>query len=188
MFFLTADGLGVLPPISKLNTSQAMYHFISGYTSKVAGTEMGIVEPKLVFSACFGEPFMPLHPTKYAELLGEKLDKANIKVWLINTGWTGGPYGVGSRMKLKYTRAMITAALNGDLDQVKFTEHKVFGVQVPAEVPQVQSDILDPVETWSDKKAYHKQANQLAAAFVKNFKKYEANANSSILAGAPKTI
>lgn len=188
VFFLTADGLGVLPPISKLNTSQAMYHFISGYTSKVAGTEMGIVEPKLVFSACFGEPFMPLHPAKYAELLGEKLDKGNINVWLINTGWTGGPYGVGSRMKLKYTRAMITAALNGELDQVAYNEHKVFGVQIPQEVPQVPSDILDPAETWIDKKAYDKQANQLADAFVANFKKYEAHASASILAGAPKAI
>ena len=188
IFFLTADGLGVFPPISKLNTSQAMYHFISGYTSKVAGTEIGIVEPKLVFSACFGEPFMPLHPTKYAELLGEKLEKGKVNVWMINTGWTGGPYGVGSRMKLKYTRAMITAALEGDLNNVKYKEHPIFGVQIPNEVPNVPYEILDPVNTWSDKSEYYQQANELAGTFVKNFKKYESNANQFILSGAPKTL
>jgi phosphoenolpyruvate carboxykinase (ATP) len=188
IFFLTADGLGVLPPISKLNDSQAMYHFISGYTSKVAGTEMGIVEPKLVFSACFGEPFMPLHPAKYAELLGDKLEEGNINVWMINTGWTGGPYGVGSRMKLKHTRAMITAALNGDLDKVEYKEHPIFGVQIPIEVKEVPSDILDPMNTWDDAGSYTKQANELAKAFVENFEKYAANTSALILEGAPKPL
>lgn len=188
IFYLTADGLGVLPPIAKLNTSQAMYHFISGYTSKVAGTEMGIVEPKLVFSACFGEPFMPLPPPEYAKLLGEKLDKGNVNVWLINTGWTGGPYGVGTRMKLKYTRAMITAALKGELDKVNFIPHEIFGVGIPTAVPNVPAEILNPENTWQDKNAYQEKANYLAKKFVENFKKYEEFADDSILQGAPKVL
>ncbi|WP_431357429.1 phosphoenolpyruvate carboxykinase (ATP) [Hymenobacter nitidus] len=187
IFFLTADAFGVLPPISKLDKSHAMYHFMSGYTAKVAGTEMGITEPQTTFSACFGAVFLPLHPTKYAEMLGQKMDEnPDVNVWLINTGWTGGSYGVGSRMKLGYTRAMITAALNGELNEVAFTKHPIFGVEVPASVPGVPTDILDPRNTWSEKEAYDKTAASLAEKFVNNFRKYADFANEEILAGAPK--
>ncbi|GAA3994572.1 phosphoenolpyruvate carboxykinase (ATP) [Hymenobacter fastidiosus] len=187
IFFLTADAFGVLPPISKLDKSHAMYHFMSGYTAKVAGTEMGITEPQTTFSACFGAVFLPLHPTKYAEMLGQKMDEnPDVNVWLINTGWSGGAYGVGSRMKLGYTRAMITAALNGELNDVTFTKHPIFGVEVPASVPNVPTDILDPRNTWADKEAYDKTASSLADKFVTNFRKYADFANEEILAGAPK--
>lgn len=187
IFFLTADAFGVLPPISKLDKCHAMYHFMSGYTAKVAGTEMGITEPQTTFSACFGAVFLPLHPTKYAEMLGQKMDEnPDVNVWLINTGWSGGSYGVGARMKLSYTRAMITAALNGDLDDVAFTTHPVWGVAVPASLPNVPTHILDPRDTWTDKDAYDKTAADLAAKFVDNFRKYAAFANEEILAGAPK--
>ncbi|QIL75024.1 phosphoenolpyruvate carboxykinase (ATP) [Hymenobacter sp. HDW8] len=187
IFFLTADAFGVLPPISKLDKSHAMYHFMSGYTAKVAGTEMGVTEPQTTFSACFGAVFLPLHPTKYAEMLGQKMDEhPDVNVWLINTGWTGGSYGTGSRMKLSYTRAMITAALNGDLNNVEFTKHPIFGVEVPASVPSVPTEILEPRNTWVDKEAYDKTAASLAEKFVTNFKKYADFANEEILAGAPK--
>ncbi|GAB2466811.1 phosphoenolpyruvate carboxykinase [ATP] [Hymenobacter qilianensis] len=187
IFFLTADAFGVLPPISKLDKSHAMYHFMSGYTAKVAGTEMGITEPQTTFSACFGAVFLPLHPTKYAEMLGQKMDEhPDVNVWLVNTGWTGGSYGTGSRMKLSYTRAMITAALNGDLNHVEFTKHPIFGVEVPASVANVPAEILDPRNTWADKEAYDKTAASLAEKFVSNFKKYADFANEEILAGAPK--
>ena len=187
IFFLTADAFGVIPPISKLDKSHAMYLFMSGYTAKVAGTEMGVTEPQTTFSACFGAVFLPLHPTKYAEMLGRKMDEnPDINVWLINTGWTGGSYGTGSRMKLPYTRAMITAALNGQLDEVKFTKHPVFGMMVPGAVPGVPSEILDPRNTWADKEAYDKTANSLAEKFVTNFQKYAEYANDEILAGAPR--
>lgn len=187
IFFLTADAFGVLPPISKLDKSHAMYHFMSGYTAKVAGTEMGITEPQTTFSACFGAVFLPLHPTKYAEMLGRKMDEnPDVNVWLVNTGWTGGSYGVGSRMKLSYTRAMITAALNGELNDVEFSKHPVFGVEVPAFVPNVPDHILDPRDTWADKEAYDRTAADLAYKFVENFKKYADFANAEILAGAPK--
>ncbi|HEX8330073.1 MAG TPA: phosphoenolpyruvate carboxykinase (ATP) [Hymenobacter sp.] len=187
IFFLTADAFGVLPPISKLDKSHAMYLFMSGYTAKVAGTEMGVTEPQTTFSACFGAVFLPLHPTKYAEMLGQKMDEnPDINVWLINTGWTGGSYGTGHRMKLGYTRAMITAALNGQLDQVKFNKHSIFGVAVPGAVPGVPSEILDPRNTWADKDAYDRTASDLAEKFVENFKKYAEFANDEILAGAPK--
>jgi len=186
IFFLTCDASGVLPPISKLTQGQAMFHFISGYTAKVAGTEAGITEPVSAFSACFGAPFMPLHPTKYAEMLGEKMAAAEVNVWLINTGWSGGAYGTGSRMKLKYTRAMITAALNGELEDVGYTTHKVFGLAMPNECPNVPTDILHPKNTWSDKDAYDAEANKLAVKFNKNFEKFEEYANEEILAGAPK--
>ncbi|TGE12226.1 phosphoenolpyruvate carboxykinase (ATP) [Hymenobacter elongatus] len=189
IFFLTADAFGVLPPISKLDKSHAMYHFMSGYTAKVAGTEMGITEPQTTFSACFGAVFLPLHPTKYAEMLGRKMDEnPDVNVWLINTGWTGGSYGVGSRMKLSYTRAMITAALNGELNEVSFTKHPIFGVEVPASVPNVPTEILDPRNTWSDKEGYDKTAASLADKFVNNFRKYADFANEQILAGAPKVV
>jgi phosphoenolpyruvate carboxykinase (ATP) len=186
IFFLTADAFGVIPPISKLNTSQAMYHFISGYTAKVAGTEVGITEPQTTFSACFGAAFLPLHPTQYATLFGQKMEENHVNVWLINTGWTGGPYGVGSRMKLKYTRAMITAALENQLNDVEFIKHEVFGVDVPQSCPNVPDEVLNPRETWEDKSAYDAKANELARAFVKNFEKYADYANEEILSGAPK--
>lgn len=185
IFFLTADAFGVMPPISRLNKSQSMYHFISGYTAKVAGTEMGITEPKLTFSACFGAAFLPLHPTEYAKLFGEKIEKHEVNVWLINTGWTGGPYGIGSRIKLKYTRAMITAALEGQLDQVIYLQHPVFGFEVPQGCPDVPSDLLNPRKTWSNPEEYDAQALKLAKSFVENFGKFEDFATLEILAGAP---
>ncbi|MFN3850352.1 MAG: phosphoenolpyruvate carboxykinase (ATP) [Spirosomataceae bacterium] len=185
IFFLTYDAFGVLPPISKLSIGQAMYYFISGYTSKVAGTEMGIKEPQATFSACFGAAFLPLHPTKYATLLGEKIHNYKVNVWLINTGFTGGGFGVGTRMKLKNTRAMITAALNGDLNKVSFTKHPTFGVLMPDHCPYVISDMLNPRNTWADKEAYDKAAQNLARMFDENFKKYEDFADSEILSGRP---
>ena len=187
IFFLTADAFGVLPPISKLDKSHAMYHFMSGYTAKVAGTEMGITEPQTTFSACFGQVFLPLHPTRYAEMLGQKMDEhPDVHVWLINTGWTGGSYGTGSRMKLGYTRAMITAALTGQLQDVDFRAHPIFGVQVPAAVPGVPAHLLDPRQTWADPAAYDQTAADLAQRFVDNFQKYADYASADILAGAPK--
>ena len=186
IFFLTCDAYGVLPPVSKMTTGQAMYHFISGYTAKVAGTEAGVTEPQTVFSACFGAPFLPLHPTKYAEMLGKKMEEYDVNVWLINTGWTGGPYGVGSRMKLSYTRAMITAALNGTLDNVGYRVHSIFGVSIPMTCPGVPSEVLSPRETWKNDHGYYAKANELADAFLENFKKYEDFANDEILEGAPK--
>lgn len=185
IFFLTADSFGILPPISKLTPGQAAYHFISGYTAKVAGTEAGVTEPQPNFSACFGAPFMPLHPTRYAEMLSQKMKETNVKVWLINTGWTGGPYGIGNRMKLKYTRAMITAALNGELDHVKYENHKVFGIAKPQSCPNVPSEILNPRNTWEDKDLYDTKAVELAQKFKANFQKFESYANEEILAGGP---
>ena len=187
IFFLTCDAFGVLPPISKLTPGQAMYQFISGYTAKVAGTEEGVTEPETTFSACFGAPFLPLHPTKYAEMLGEKMRKHDVNVWLINTGWSGGVYGVGSRMKLSFTRSMITAALEGQLDNVDFENHPVFGLAMPTSCADLPNDILNPRKTWADKNAYDSKANELAEAFVNNFEKYAAGANDEILAAAPKT-
>lgn len=186
IFFLTYDASGVLPPIAKLTKGQAMYLFISGYTSKVAGTEAGVTEPTPTFSACFGAPFMPLHPTRYAEMLGKKMEEHNVKVWLINTGLSGGPYGIGKRMKLSYTRTMIGAALKGELDNVKYVEHPVFGLLVPQSCPDIPMDILNPRSTWTDKQAYDKKANELAKAFVKNFEQYASKANEEILRAAPK--
>ncbi len=185
IFFLTADAFGVLPPISRLTPGQAMYHFISGYTAKVAGTEEGVTEPQTTFSACFGAPFLPLHPTQYAEMLGEKMQQHKTRIWLINTGWTGGVYGIGSRIKLKYTRAMITAALNGELDDVAYAKHEIFGLQMPTSCPNVPSDILDPKKTWTDKAAYDEKAKHLAQAFNANFKAFEDKASEEILRAAP---
>ena len=185
IFFLTADAFGVLPPISKLTPGQAAYHFISGYTAKVAGTEAGIDEPVPSFSACFGAPFMPLHPTRYAEMLSAKMKEAGVNVWLINTGWTGGPYGTGSRMKLKYTRAMISAALNGELKDAEFSTHNMFGLQMPLNCPNVPAEVLNPRNTWKDTAAYDKKAGELANSFKKNFEKFEAYANDEIMAGGP---
>lgn len=186
IFFLTADAFGVLPPISRLTNEQAMYHFMSGYTAKVAGTEMGVTEPQTTFSAGFGAAFLPLHPAKYAELLGNKLNGTDVKVWLINTGWSGGSYGVGNRMKLSYTRAMITAAMNGKLDQVEFKTLPIFELSVPTSCEGVPSEILNPRETWADKGAYDDTANSLASKFVKNFEKYEAETSVAIKSAAPK--
>lgn len=186
LFFLTCDAYGILPPISKLTKEQAMYQFISGYTAKVAGTETGITEPKPTFSACFGAPFLPLHPGTYANMLGEKMEKHNVKVWLINTGWTGGPFGVGNRMKLAYTRAMITAALEGKLDNVETVADPVFGVFIPKEVPGVPSEILIPKNTWADKKAYDEKAKYLVDLFLNNFENYASGVSKEILTAAPK--
>lgn len=189
IFFLTCDAFGILPPISKLTTGQAMYHFISGYTAKVAGTEVGITEPQTTFSACFGRVFLPLHPTKYAELLGKKLQEhKDVNVWLINTGWSGGAYGTGSRISLKHTRAIITAAMNGGLDDVEYQAHRTFGVMMPKTCPNVPDEILSPRQTWEDKEAYDKKANELAQLFVKNFEKYASQANEEIMAAAPVVL
>ena len=186
IFFLTYDAFGVLPPISKLTVGQAMYFFLSGFTSKVAGTEAGVTEPQTTFSTCFGAPFLPLHPTKYASLLGEKLRNANIRVWLLNTGYTGGVYGVGKRMSLPHTRALITEALNGNLDKVEFETHPVFGVSMPKSCPNVPAEILNPRNTWASKDEYDAKANELAAAFNKNFEKFAAKSEKEILDAAPK--
>ncbi len=185
MFLLTADAFGVLPPISKLDKGQAMYHFLSGYTAKVAGTEAGVNEPQPVFSACFGAPFLPLHPTTYAEMLGNKMDKHNVNVWLINTGWTEGPYGVGHRIDLKYTRAMIQAALEGKLNQVDYETNHIFGLRMPKSCPGVPSEILNPRETWDDKEAYDNKAQELASYFNNNFETYADFANEEIKGAAP---
>jgi phosphoenolpyruvate carboxykinase (ATP) len=189
IFFLTADAFGVIPPISKLTPSQAAYHFISGYTAKVAGTEAGVKEPQPSFSACFGAPFMPLHPSKYAEMLSKKMIDAGVNVWLVNTGWTGGPYGIGTRMKLKYTRAMINAVLNGDLGLYNYDDyhiHSVFGVAQPRSCPGVPSSVLSPRATWNDDEAYYKTAFKLSNAFRENFKKFEAHCSEEIRRGGPQ--
>ena len=189
IFFLTADAFGVLPPISKLTPSQAAYHFISGYTAKVAGTETGVTEPIPSFSACFGAPFMPLHPTRYAEMLSEKIQEAGVNVWLINTGWSGGQYGVGRRMPLKYTRAMISAVLNGDLGDYTYDNyhiHSVFGVAQPRTCPGVPSELLSPRSTWNNDDAYYKTAFKLSNAFRLNFKQFEEFANEEIRRGGPQ--
>jgi phosphoenolpyruvate carboxykinase (ATP) len=185
IFFLTCDAFGVLPPVSKLTPGQAAYHFISGYTAKVAGTEAGITEPVPSFSACFGAPFMPLHPTVYAEMLSKKMQDANVNVWLINTGWSGGPHGVGSRIKLKYTRAMITAILNGDLEKVDFEQHPIFGLFMPKYCPNVPTEMLDPMNTWLQKGGYVSKAIQLAHSFHLNFEKFASQASEQIIEGGP---
>lgn len=186
IFFLTCDAYGVLPPISKLTPGQAAFHFISGYTAKVAGTEAGITEPTITFSACFGAPFMPLHPTRYAEMLSNKIREAKVNVWLVNTGWTGGPYGVGSRMSLPYTRALVTAALEGHLDKVEYETHETFRLAMPLSCPGVPPEILNPRHTWKDKDAYDHRANDLATSFLQNFEKFASDANEEIMKGAPQ--
>ena len=185
IFFLTCDAFGVLPPVSKLTPGQAAYHFISGYTAKVAGTEAGINEPVPSFSACFGEPFMPLHPTAYAEMLSHKMTEAGVNVWLINTGWTGGPYGTGKRIKLSYTRKMITAILNGELDNVQFEQHPIFGLFMPTQIPDVPSEMLDPMNTWENKGAYISKCINLAHFFHVNFEKFASQASQQIMEGGP---
>lgn len=186
VIFLTCDAFGVLPPISKLTPEQAMYHFISGYTAKVAGTERGVTEPQATFSACFGAPFMPLHPTAYAELLADKIRKHNSTVWLFNTGWTGGPYGEGHRMKLGHTRQMLSQALEGNLDDAPFDIDPVFGLAIPKEVADIPTEILTPRNTWNDKEAYDKKAEKLAAMFAENFKQFEDEASEELIKAGPK--
>lgn len=170
--FLTADAFGVLPPIAKLTKEQAMYHFLSGYTSKLAGTERGVTSPEATFSTCFGAPFLPLPATRYAEMLGEKILEHNVNVFLVNTGWTGGEYGIGNRMKLSYTRAMVQAALEGELNHVETVRDQIFGLNIPVHVAGVPDEVLQPNKTWADQQAYEKKAKELAAKFHENFKKF----------------
>jgi len=184
--FLTADALGVLPPVSRLTKEGAMYHFMSGYTSKLAGTERGIKEPKSVFSQCFGAPFMPRPASVYAKLLGEKINQHNTVVYLVNTGWSGGPYGIGKRIKIKYSRAMITAALSGALDSVKYRHDDIFNLDIPTAIDDVPSEVLDPKNTWIDKEAYDTSAKKLSQMFVENFKKFE-NVSSEIINAGPNS-
>lgn len=183
--FLTADAFGVMPPIAKLTKEGAMYHFMSGYTSKLAGTERGITEPKETFSHCFGAPFMPLHASQYAKMLGKKITEHGTRVYLINTGWTGGPYGVGKRMNLTYTRAMVTAALNGEINKLPVKHHDIFNLNMPTSCPGVPDDVLDPRNTWSDKDRYDAAAKRLAALFVKNFEKF-GSVQKEIVDAGPK--
>lgn len=187
ILFLTADAFGVLPPISKLTTEQAMYHFLSGYTAKVAGTERGVTEPQPNFSACFGAPFMPLHPRVYADLLGEKVRKHGAQVWLVNTGWTGGPYGVGQRMKLAHTRRMVEAAISGELDAVQLETEPHFSLHVPVHIEGVPDQILRPRETWGHPEAYDQQARQLANMFYENFRQFQSDVDPSIAAAGPES-
>ena len=183
---LTADAYGVLPPIARLSPEAAMYHFLSGYTARVAGTEKGVTEPKATFSTCFGAPFLPLNPNVYAKMLGEKIARHQSRVWLVNTGWTGGPYGVGSRMRIAHTRAMITAALGGHLDKVAYERHPIFNVDVPTSCPGVPSEVLDPRSTWQDKAAYDAQAGKLAQMFVDNFKAFEKDVPPAVKDAGPR--
>ena len=186
VIFLTADAFGVLPPISRLDENAAMYHFVTGFTSKLAGTERGIQEPQPTFSTLFGEPFMPLDPSVYAKMLGDKIEKYGTKVYLVNTGWSGGPYGVGSRMKLSYTRAMITAALNGTFDDVEYRHDETFNVDVPQSCPGVPAEIMNPRDTWADKAAYDESAKKLAKMFADNFAKKYPNMPKEIAEAGPR--
>jgi len=186
IFFLTADAFGVLPPIAKLSPEQAMYHFISGYTSKLAGTEKGLGnEPQATFSACFGAPFLPMHPKVYADMLGKKIRKHKSNVWLVNTGWTGGPYGVGERINLPYTRAMVSAVLNGELNNVPYRTDLAFGLQVPENCPGVPDEVLDPRKTWSDPTAYDQQAQALVSRFRENFEEFSGEVTKKIRDAGP---
>lgn len=185
IFFLTADAFGVMPPIARLTPEQAMYYFLSGYTSKLAGTEKGIKEPQTTFSTCFGAPFLPLFPHVYANLLGEKIQRHQSNVWLINTGWTGGPFGVGSRIRIPYTRAMIRAALTGALDGVPTRPDPYFGIAVPEHVPDVPDEVLNPRGTWADPQAYDAQANLLVSKFLDNFKQFESQVTPAVSAAGP---
>ncbi len=185
IIFLTADAFGVMPPIAKLTPEQTMYHFLSGYTAKVAGTEKGVTEPQATFSACFGAPFMAHHPTVYAKMLGERIAEQKVNCWLVNTGWSGGPYGVGQRMKIAYTRAMINAALNGKLAHAEFKPDSIFGFQVPTACPDVPTEVLTPRNTWSDPQAYDEQAQKLAGMFEDNFKQFAEQASAEVKAAGP---
>jgi phosphoenolpyruvate carboxykinase (ATP) len=186
--FLTCDAFGVLPPISRLTEEQAMYHFLSGYTAKVAGTEKGITEPKVTFSACFGAPFLPLHPGVYAKMLGDKIQRHGVRVWLLNTGWTGGPYGVGHRIKLAHTRRMVTAALNGELADVETWTDPVFGLAVPKRVEGVPEAVLHPRETWEHPSEYDAKAARLADMFAENFERYEDGVSEAVKAAGPRRM
>ena len=189
VIMLTCDAYGVMPPVSKLTPEQAMYHFISGYTAKVAGTEKGMSrEPTAIFSTCFGAPFMSLHPSVYADMLGERIDKHKVSCWLVNTGWTGGAYGVGKRIEIKYTRAMIKAILEGQLDNVETETDPVFGIQIPLVVKDVPKEYLFPRNTWKSPEAYDEKANELANQFIENFKEYEDNVDKKILDASPKPV
>ena len=185
VIFLTCDAFGVLPPVSALSPAHAMYHFISGYTAKVAGTEMGVTEPQATFSPCFGGPFLVWHPSKYAELLADKIRKHHARVWLVNTGWGGGGHGVGKRISLKNTRAIIDAIHDGSLVKVKTERDPVFGFEIVTEVPGVPSEILRPRDAWADKAAYDTTARKLAGLFVKNFETYAAGASDEVRAAGP---
>ena len=186
IFFLTYDAFGVLPPISRLSVSQAMYHFISGFTSKVAGTEAGVTEPQTAFSACYGAPFLPLHPFKYSKMLGEKIQSSGARVWLVNTGLSGGVYGVGKRMSLPYTRSLITQALDGSLDEGDFVMDDFFDMEIPVAANDVPSEILNPINTWNSKEAYAKTANRLIKSFEKNFEQFKEACSEDIREAAPK--
>ncbi|MEO8230336.1 MAG: phosphoenolpyruvate carboxykinase (ATP), partial [Chloroflexota bacterium] len=186
IILLTADAFGVLPPIARLTHDQAAYHFISGYTAKLAGTEIGVKEPKATFSACFGAPFMPRHPGLYASMLLERLAKGDVPVWLVNTGWTGGPYGTGERMNINHTRAMVRAALDGQLDDVATVDDPIFRVAVPVSCPDVPSDFLQPRNTWQDKAAYDTTARRLAAMFVENFAEYADGVPAGVREAGPR--
>jgi phosphoenolpyruvate carboxykinase (ATP) len=186
VLMLTADAFGVMPPVARLTPEQAMFYFLSGYTAKVAGTERGVKEPEETFSACFGAPFLSLHPSRYAELLGERIRTHKPGVWLVNTGWTGGPYGVGHRMSLPYTRAIVTAIVEGALDDVATHEHPILGLAMPVSCPGVPDEILDPRSTWEDKAAYDTAARKLAADFRKNFERFAAGASAEIALAAPQ--
>jgi phosphoenolpyruvate carboxykinase (ATP) len=177
----------VLPPIARLSRDQALYHFISGYTAKLAGTEVGVAEPQATFSTCFGAPFMPRHPAEYASMLGERLDRHAVPVWLVNTGWTGGPYGVGHRMNIAETRDMVRAALDGLLEGVPTTTDPVFGVEVPTAVPGVPPTVLTPRDTWPDGAAYDAQAARLAGMFRDNFQRFAGRVSASVAAAGPRT-
>jgi phosphoenolpyruvate carboxykinase (ATP) len=182
---LTADAYGVLPPIARLSAEGAMYHYLSGYTAKVAGTEKGVTEPSATFSTCFGAPFLPLNPNVYARQLGEQIARHRSRVWLVNTGWTGGPHGVGTRMKIAYTRAMIGAALAGELDAVAYHRHPVFNLDLPTSCPGVPAAVLEPRGTWADTAAYDAQAVKLARMFVENFKTFEKDVDPAVIAAGP---
>jgi phosphoenolpyruvate carboxykinase (ATP) len=184
--FLSADAFGILPPIVRLTKEQAMYYFISGYTAKLAGTERGVTEPSATFSPCFGAPFLPLPPSYYANVLEGKIKQHDCRVWMINTGWTGGPYGVGSRIRIPYTRAMLNAALEGALDDVEYVTDPVFGLSIPTSVPGAPSDLLDPRATWSDTAAFDADARRLAGMFAKNFTKYADGVDDAVVASGPK--
>jgi phosphoenolpyruvate carboxykinase (ATP) len=188
VIFLTADAFGVLPPIARLTRDQAMYHFISGYTAKLAGTEVGVKEPQATFSTCFGAPFMPRHPSVYADMLGQRLDQHDVPVWLVNTGWTGGPYGVGERMNIAHTRQMVRAALNGKLDGVPTRTDPIFGVEVPVRCPDVPAKVLWPRDTWQDRDAYDRQARKLAGMFVKNFAQFDAGVGPQVRSAGPRVV
>jgi phosphoenolpyruvate carboxykinase (ATP) len=186
IIFLTADAFGVMPPVARLTRDQAMYHFISGYTAKLAGTEIGVVEPTATFSTCFGAPFMPRHPAVYAEMLGERMDRFDVPVWLVNTGWTGGPYGVGERMNITWTRQMVRAVLNGKLDDVPTRTDPVFGFEVPTSCPDVPTEVLWPRDTWADKEACDLRTRELARMFVENFKRFEDRVSEGIRNAGPR--